>query len=97
MLSDPGALKSGEWLEEHIADALKTFVSSDREGVVAALAEWIAMRDEPRSMIAVRMAMKYRLKELRDPIAALRKDVESGKVFLPFYKKKIDAALDELA
>lgn len=95
-LTDPGSLKSGEYLEEHILVSAKKLILTDRANLVNVLREWLSMKDEPRTMLAVKVAKELDLKELVSDLKALRQDIETGKVFLPFYVRRIDEALDVL-
>jgi hypothetical protein len=95
-MSDPGSYKSGEYLEEHILIRASNALLTDRSGLVAALQEWLSLRDEPRTMLAVTMARKLTLQELKADIEALRKEVSEGRVFPHYYLRKIDATLEAL-
>jgi hypothetical protein len=95
-MSDPGSYKSGEYLEEHILASANAALLTDRVGLIAALREWLSLRDESRTMLAVTMARKLRLQELKADIEALRKEVSEGRVFPRFYLREIDASLEAL-
>ncbi len=92
-LSDPGAEKSGEYLEDLIFRRAVKLIEEDRAGVIEAFCEWISLREEPYTMIAVRIAGKLRIRELLSDIEKLKIDIESKKTFLPFYIKWVDAAI----
>ena len=96
-LSNPGSRKSGEYLEDRITVRLRQSLVHDRDGVVGALTDWLILRQEPQTMLAVRMAAKFRLGELRKPIEELGRDIEKGKAFLPFYKRWVDEALEAMS
>ena len=97
VLNDPGSTVSGEYLERHIVMQLKRFIDDDYVGVVQALLSWLELRKEPQTMIAVRMAAEFELKELRPVIEKLAQEIEEGNIFLPFYKRWTDEALKKLA
>jgi len=96
-LNDPGSQKSGEYLQDLVAKQLKRSVDDDRAGVVQALEAWLKTREEPQTMLAVRMAMAFEIKELRQSIEQLAREIEKGDTFLPYYKRWTDEALDKLA
>lgn len=84
---------SGEQLYEYIGKQAARYSKSDRSELVVALMEWLKLRSEPKTMIALDIAGNLRLSELRPEIEMLLRDVEQGKVFLPFYAKPIRAVL----
>ena len=96
-MSDPGSYKSGEYLREHVLQHAKGVLSTDRSSLVEALREWLKARSEPRTMIAVTVARKLDLKELKSDIQALRNEVADGRTFPRFYLDHIDAAVNALA
>lgn len=95
-LNDPGAIKSGEYLEEHVLMHAQEIVRQERPALIEVLTDWVVLREEPQTMLAVRIAKSLHLHELRNVLLALRKDVVSGRVFLPFYVKWIDEALNAM-
>ena len=96
-ITDPGSYKSGEYLRTHVLSRAKAISSMDRDGLVEAMREWLGMRSEPKTMIAVMVSEKLRLKELKSDIETLREDVFAGKYFPRFYLREIDATLKVLA
>jgi hypothetical protein len=95
-MTDPGSYKSGEYLEEHAFDYLNKIINSDREGIIEALREWIGLRSEPETMLAVRLARRLKISEVIPQIKKLRKEVDKGNVFMRYYLTSIDQALDVL-
>ena len=95
-MNDPGAYKSGEYLEEHVLMHAQWFLPVDRSGLIEALREWLSLRSEPRTMLAVKIALELGLKEIRSDIEALRLEVASGKIFPIFYLNDIDYVLNGL-
>lgn len=93
-VQDPGSYKSGEYLEEHALRHASYIVETDRQGLVEALTEWINAKTEPRTMLAVTIAQKLKLKELMNPIRMLRNEIAHGNVFPSFYLRYIDEALE---
>jgi hypothetical protein len=96
-MNDPGSLKSGEYLESHILLHAKQFLRTDRLGLIDALSEWISLKSEPRTMLAIRAAQELDLKEMRQIIESLRKEVAVGRVFPRFYLRDIDDVLSSLS
>lgn len=95
-LKDPGALKSGEYLAEHVLRHAHELVLSDRIGLVEVLDEWLKLRQEPQTMLAVAIVRELHVREMRDELTRLRVDIERGGVFLPFYLRYVDKALAAL-
>jgi len=90
---DPGAIKSGEYLEEHIFNVARDIVTKDRLGLIVVMREWLALRKEPETMLAVSVAKEMKLAELTEDLHALRIDIEQLKLFMPWYVRRIDQAL----
>lgn len=95
-INNPGSSKSGEYLEEHVLRHSAEIVQTDRQGLVEALKEWIEAKEEPRTMLAVRIARKLGLLELIPQIKDLREEIAHGGVFPKFYLRYIDEALNVL-
>src|SRR5262245_16747475 len=95
-MNDPGAYKSGEYLEEHVLMHARYFLSADRSGLIEALREWLNLRSEPRTMLSVKIAQEVGLKEMISDIEALRREIDSGKIFPRFCLHDIDNALNSL-
>lgn len=51
-LTNPGSLKSGEYLEERMLLQAGKMIGSDREGVISVCRDWILRRDGPYTMFA---------------------------------------------
>ena len=93
-LDNPGSLKSGEYLVDRILTTVRrALVAGDRDGVVDALREWLNLRQEPQTMLAVTAAKEEQLTELVLEIQALKTDVLAGRSFPKFYLRWIDEAL----
>ena len=95
-MADPGSFKSGEYLREHVLIHAGAALADDRKGLVEALREWLNFRTDPRTMLAVTVASKLSLKELKPDIETLKVEVMAGKFFPRFYLRNIQAALDML-
>ena len=95
-LSDPGSLESGEYLESHILTRAEQIVHRNRAALIEVLTGWFQLRTEPQTMLAVKVAGTIRLHDLRAAPLVLRDDVASGRVFLPFYAKRIDDELNAI-
>lgn len=95
-LSDPGSYKSGEYLRDHVMTHAKAILADNRESLIEALRQWIESRSEPRTMVAVSIARRLGLTELREDVTSLKCDVEAGKYFPSFYIGTINRALKAL-
>ena len=93
---NPGSLKSGEYLYEHILRRASRFVAEDRENLMLVLRGWIRTRSEPHAMLAVSVAGELRLTELRNDLQDLESDIERGKVFYPYYQDRVTEALRQI-
>lgn len=87
---------SGEELYAYLIKHTIPLVEADRDSLVQALAEWLRLRSEPRTMLAVEIAASHKLHELRSEIEVLLHDVKGGQAFKSFYQKPISDALNEL-
>ena len=97
-INDPGAEKSGEYLEEHVITRSERLLkANNREGLLNALRDWLLSRSEPRTMLAITVARKFLLSELKSEIAIIRSEIANGNLFLPFYLKEVDEALKALS
>ncbi|MFU8830102.1 MAG: hypothetical protein ACNA8P_11815 [Phycisphaerales bacterium] len=93
---NPGSLKSGEYLYEHILRRASRFVAEDRENLVLVLRDWVRERCEPHTMLAVSIADELRLAELRNDLVELKSDIERGKAFYPFYQDRVTKAIRQI-
>ena len=84
---------SGEELYEHMAKLAEIAITEDSKSVVAVMTQWLQLRSEPKTMIAVDLAGKYRISELKGELESLLFDVVAGKAFKPFYERPIRKAL----
>ena len=87
---------SGEELYAHIARRTSHVAETYRGALVEALSGWLKLRSEPRTMLAVDLAAKHRLHELRGEVVDLLDDVRAGVAFKPFYDRFIQEALEQL-
>jgi len=87
---------SGEELYAYLARRTARVAQTDRRSLVEALSTWLKLRSEPRTMLAVDLAAKHRLSELRGEITDLLDDVREGEAFRPFYDRPILEALEQL-
>ncbi len=92
-LTNPGSLKSGEFLEDRIRERAARLIPGDRAGVVDAFRDWIARRSEPFTMLAVDVARMESLTELEPEVEGLQRDIAAGLCFRPHYVRRVDAAL----
>lgn len=87
------ARASGEQGYEHINHLVTRYAISEREELIAALNEWLILRSEPKTMLAVDIAGKHHMRELLPELQRLLADVEQGKAFKPFYVRSIQKAI----
>lgn len=71
--------------------------ATDRSDLVSALREWLKLRSEPRTMLAVDIAASHSLSELKPDIERLLADVRAGKAFWPYYQDNIQRELSKLS
>jgi hypothetical protein len=93
---DPGSEKSGEYLEEHIIEVVRGLINTDRKALISIFQDWLNLRKDPETMLAVNIAKKFKLRELNEGIQQLLDDINDKKVFLPYYGSIIQKTLDEI-
>jgi hypothetical protein len=98
------AADDGNYFEQRVLEHARMAITTDRSSLVEALREWLLLRNDPRTMIAVRAAGELCLKDLRPTIQGLRKEISEGLLWphLPsggrrFYLSRVDNALESLA
>ena len=84
-------------LYRHVLDLARRIQANDRAGLVGALDAWLKQRSEPRTMIAVDVAGRLSLAELRDVLDQLLEEVCAGRAFLPHYAQWIDEAIQAMS
>ena len=87
---------SGEDLYPYIMRRTAGVAEADRASLGEALSGWLKLRSEPKTMLAVELAAKHQLTELRGEIEELLDDVRNGEAFRPFYDRPIIEALEQL-
>lgn len=89
---------SGEDLHRFFVEITERIVRSsdltDRTDLVGALREWLKLRSEPRTMLALDVAASYSLSELKPDIEELLREVRGGKTLWPYYQDNIIRSLD---
>lgn len=58
---------------------------------------WFSLGEEPYTMLAVDLVENLKIKELKPELETLKKDIESGKIFLPYYNEWVDKALKAIS
>jgi hypothetical protein len=96
-LKDPVSLKDGEYLYEQILVRAKRTIINDRIGMVEVLRYWLSLRKALYTMMAVDLIKDLVISELKPELNILMEDIESGKVFLPYYKQWVDRALKAIS
>jgi hypothetical protein len=84
---------SGEDLYEHINKISNRLIRDSREDFITAMAHWLQLRSEPKTMLAVTIIGENHLVELKEDLEELLDDVEKGKTFKPFYERPINKSL----
>ncbi len=91
-----------------ITERLQSIVLEERQTMIEVLRDWISVRipenqrkkddgkKEGTLYLALEVAKKYSLKELRPDIEALIADIHSGKTYLPYYEEMIAKYLNYL-
>ncbi len=87
---------SGQELRGYLVRRTAPLVASDRAALVEALSAWLQLREEPRTMLAMRIGAEHRLSELHRAVEDLLEDVRSGEAFLRYYERWIVEALEQL-
>jgi len=88
--------ESGEALRRFVIRECQDIVRDHREAFIEALGQWLSRRQEPHTMLAVKLAAVYRLHELREPISDLLEAVERGEAFMPHYARSLRDTLSQL-
>jgi hypothetical protein len=96
-LNDPVSVKDGEYLYEHILVRAKRMVVNDRIGMVEVLRYWLSLRKDLYTMMAVDIIKDLVISELKPELNILKEDIESGKIFLPYYKQWVDRVLKAIS
>lgn len=99
---------SGNEANEILANQLSYIVKTERMILVSLLSDWINVRipqkirmagdgiKEGRMWLALEMAEKYSLSELKPDIVCLLDDVHIGKTYLPYYIEMIERHLKKI-
>ena len=95
-MNNPGAMKSGEYLEELITNRSFELKKTHRSALVEVFSEWIKARSEPRTMLAVRVSKEISLAEMIPCIQKLRDDVAKGRAFPNFLKDYYLNTIDDV-
>lgn len=94
--TNPRAEKDGEYFHEIVLLRARRLILKDRGGMIEALRYWISLRKGPHTMLAVYIVEKLGISELKSELEVLKKDIASHKVFLPWYEREVDRALEAI-
>jgi hypothetical protein len=86
---------TGNECADYVVRLAGRIVESDRNALIEAMHEWIVQR-EKRTLLAVRIAAEYKLLELKPDIEGLLENVQTGKVFSPYYQEFLVPALERM-
>ncbi len=102
-MTDPASLKDGDYLENQVLSHSRFVLQTDRNGLVAALDEWLHERSDPRTMLAAHTVATLDLVELQSELYALRDEIMEGEVFpnlspggRDFYVRRVSEYLADL-
>jgi hypothetical protein len=96
--SDPGAVKSGEYLAEHVLSHANYIINycHERDGLVEVMKSWLEGRKLPHTLLALEVASTYGLHELLPIIHEIRNEVDTGRIFMKFFITYFDASIQSL-
>ena len=84
---------SGEDLYEYMNKISIGLIKESREDFIMAMTNWLQLRSEPKTMLAVEIIGNNKLMELREDLEGLLDDVNKGNAFKPFYERPINRSL----
>ena len=94
--SDPGSETSGEYLQEHVLRRAERIAGENREGLVAAMRDWLQRRSAPHTLLAVAVAQQTGLTELVPDLQTLRGEIQDGRTMHAHEGTLVDRALETL-
>lgn len=84
---------SGEEFYSYMGRLAARYLQSDRQELTSALTNWLLLRTEPKTMLAVQIAKDLRLNEVKPELESLLTDIHNGRAFLPYYSKVVEAVI----
>lgn len=101
--ANPGSLKSGEYLRDHVLATARRLCPAERPALVEAMARWLESRTEPYTFLAAEVAQQLELHELSPDLAELRTCIATGAAFASapaavrtMYERRLDDVLSIL-
>jgi hypothetical protein len=96
--SDPGSVKSGEYLSEHVLSHANYILNyrHERHGLIEVMKNWLEERRLPQTLLALEVASTYQLNELLPTMHEIREEVIVGTIFMKFYVTYFDGAIKSL-
>lgn len=92
--------RSEAGLRRYLTVRVQSEVKEDRRPIDEVMRDWLSLRSEPKTMLAVRVAAAFELAELRHDIESLLRDVQRGAGFdrplKSLYEQLISTALAKL-
>jgi hypothetical protein len=88
--------KDGSFVNQALLTRTKRLILKDRLGVVEALRYWLSLRADGLTMTAVDLIGYVNIPELKPDLECLKKEIESGKTFLPDYNYWVDRSLKSI-
>ncbi len=83
--------------DQAIENRTKRLIVSDRPGVVDALRYWLRSGDRVLTVTATNLIADVNIPELKPDLECLKKEIESRKIFLPYYVDWVDRALKAIS
>ena len=93
---NPTYEKEGNMFQNAVRKRCKILVKKDREILIEILIDWLNMREEPHTMLAVRIVANLELIELKSYIMKLGKEISDGRLFYNYYLSDINSALNSI-
>ena len=93
---DPIFERDGTYYCEVVMKRCKSLVKKDRKVLIEILIDWINMRKDPDTMLAIEIAEELKLIELKSYIMKLGKEISDGRLFYNYYLSDINSALNSI-
>lgn len=85
---------NGQLFSDAILEESEKIYRTDREELVTLMREWLELRSNTYTALAIKVAEKLRLTELVLDLVRLHKAVGDGECFYPFYREVLGEALE---
>jgi hypothetical protein len=85
------------FVNQVLLERTKQLIVKDRLGVVEALRYWLSSRESGLTVAVANLIADVNIPELKPELKCLRKEIESGKIFHPYYNYCVDRALKAIS